>query len=541
MKRTRSTIIMCAIVAVAASWTCWEMQVNAKPLTIVGVSGPDVIVGHIPSATRWGTTNGETSYSIGTTSCNIGDEVFDWIASTNVHPVISQNLYRVADGRIEQLGQSWLKHGFAVAAGNFCGQCTIPAGNALHPGCSDPYGSGLNGNQSLLGPKSQVNASTGFFPYPHTDLPQSGTLDGRIRVPNVDIEPASNPGARYFVESEYIHPQDSAAGNSANNASYREVSFSGNNLNMNMVGATRQQQPAINAWQQVHDDVRLFNVDIPGDGRVVVGVRVTPNGSGGFRTDVAIENLTSHRSVRSMALTFGNDQNSTPGFNDVDYQFEQYTDSDWTPTLNGNTVEWATGTNVNTANAIRWNTLYSFWCDSETCPEEISLGMLRPGTPTNIAVEIPAIESPATGMNVFRGVQLGGALADISQSDDSYVRFNPGFTLNGSEAPISLIFDASLQGGTSCLNFAVESNANTPGLTSTTEAFNWNTNVFDVIGTAAESFNTDTVTNSDLAGSIDDHVSPNGNVLARVGWRQTGFTLIFPWEVRVDSVMWTSR
>ena len=125
MKRTRSTIIMCAIVAVAASWTCWEMQVNAKPLTIVGVSGPDVIVGHIPSATRWGTTNGETSYSIGTTSCNIGDEVFDWIASTNVHPVISQNLYRVADGRIEQLGQSWLKHGFAVAAGNFCGQCTI--------------------------------------------------------------------------------------------------------------------------------------------------------------------------------------------------------------------------------------------------------------------------------------------------------------------------------------------------------------------------------------------------------------------------------
>ena len=35
---------------------------------------PDVIVGAIPDVSKWGTANGITSFSFGSTSCNIGDQ-----------------------------------------------------------------------------------------------------------------------------------------------------------------------------------------------------------------------------------------------------------------------------------------------------------------------------------------------------------------------------------------------------------------------------------------------------------------------------------
>ena len=41
-------------------------------------------------------------------------------------------------------------------------------GSALGVGCSDPYGSGLNGSQNGLGPRYEVNPHTGVFPYPYT-------------------------------------------------------------------------------------------------------------------------------------------------------------------------------------------------------------------------------------------------------------------------------------------------------------------------------------------------------------------------------------
>lgn len=543
MNKTRSTLILSALIVIAGAWAAWEMQLTAATKAGGGI-GPDVIVGAIPSVRRWGTTGGFTSYTIGTTSCNIGDERMDWIQNNNIHPVISQNLYRVQDGRIEMLGCSWLKHGFAVAAGSLCNQCTDPAGTYLGVGCSDPYGSSLNGNQGLLGPRSQVNASTGVFPYPHADLPQTGTLDGRIRVANSEIEPSQNAGARYFVESEYIHPQDAASGNSNNNASYREAVFSsgGGGIQMGLTGITFREEPAINAWKQVHDDVRLFNVDIPDDGRVVVGIRTVPNGSGGFTTNVAVENLTSHRAIRSLSMKFGSDTISAPGFNDVEYQFEPYASTDWASSINGDEIEWSAGTGEETANAIRWSTMYSFWADADTCPSELTLGILRPGTPTEVTLEIPALPNPATGLNISRGAQVGGSMTDVLESNDTYIRFNPGFTISVDEAPVWLLFDTTVAGGVnSCLDFVVESQANTPGLTKTVESFNWNTGQFEVIATAAESFNSDVVLTTDVSDNIENYVDSLGNVLSRVGWRKTGFTLFFPWEVRVDNVTWMNR
>ena len=138
-----------------------------------------------------------------------------------------------------------------------------------------------------------------------------------------------------------------------------------------------------------------------------------------------------------------------------------------------------------------------------------------------------------TAFTPFRGIQLSGTLADFAESDDASATYNPGFTLNNLEAPVWLIFDGNAPSATS---FRVESNAGTPGLTYTVEAWNFNTSAFDIIGTQSEAFNSDAIVDFDLVAA--DHIDTDGSVQTRVGWRQTGFVINFPWEVRVDQAGW---
>jgi hypothetical protein len=143
-------------------------------------------------------------------------------------------------------------------------------------------------------------------------------------------------------------------------------------------------------------------------------------------------------------------------------------------------------------------------------------------------------------LTVFRGLQIGGMLEDVFQSDDSRVRFNPGFTLNSSEAPVWLIFDGTLPNDSpGSLEIVLESQAGTPGLTHTLEAWNWTSLAYDVVNIADASFNSDTVVTVDLSSGISDYARPSsGSVRTRVGWRKTGFTINYPWEVRVDQIVW---
>jgi hypothetical protein len=194
----------------------------------VAAVGNDVIVGAIPDVMKWGASGGIAAYSFGSTSCNIGTVQLEWSDSTNQHPVIPQNLYRLKNGRFEQIGMSWVKHGFCALQGTLCGACQPAGGGCPHwlgIGCSDPYDANLNGSTGGLGPRSQVNASTGFFPYPFT-APNDGTptvLKRRCQVPNADLDPAQNAGAVYYAECQYVHPDDAADNNDNNNASYRKV------------------------------------------------------------------------------------------------------------------------------------------------------------------------------------------------------------------------------------------------------------------------------------------------------------------------------
>ena len=204
------------------------------------IAGPDVICGDINGIQTWGGLAGQASYSLGTTSCNIGTAQLLWQQFTQFHPVMPQNIYRIKTvngaSRIEQIGQSWLKHGFCALQQTLCGACT-PAGggcaSALGIGCSDPYTAARNGTQTNLGPRYDINASTGVFNIIPTNPPTPGSpitttpggiLAKRIIVNNTDLDPALNPGAEYWGECQYVHQQDAASDNNDNNGSGDEPS-----------------------------------------------------------------------------------------------------------------------------------------------------------------------------------------------------------------------------------------------------------------------------------------------------------------------------
>ena len=159
--------------------------------------GADVVAGEIVGPFKWGTLNGFSAYSIGTSSCNIGDVDLLWDdelsdgTPANLHPVMGQNIFSYKDGRYLQLGQGWLKHAFFAL--NFNGLCDndcdpAPNGSALGPGCWDPYSASLNGQQSGMGAKFDVIASKGFLPWPYTgDGTTGNVLFKRIQIDNDDL------------------------------------------------------------------------------------------------------------------------------------------------------------------------------------------------------------------------------------------------------------------------------------------------------------------------------------------------------------------
>ncbi len=146
----------------------------------------------------------------------------------------------------------------------------------------------------------------------------------------------------------------------------------------------------------------------------------------------------------------------------------------------------------------------------------------------------------ANQYTVFRGLHVSGDLSDSFESDDSYLKFNPGFTINSAEAPVWLIFDASLPSDSpASLEIVMESTAGTPGLTHTLEAWNWTSAVYDVVDVSTASFNDDVVVTVSLSSAISDYAqAETGAVRTRVGWRKTGFTINYPWEVRLDQMAW---
>ncbi len=385
-----------------------------------GVVGPDIVVFDLYQTLNWGTVGDKTAYSVGTISCNRGDEPAQWVSNTNEHPVIAQNLYRLKDGRLEQIGMSWLKHGFYALAQSDCGTCENPGtGSLLGVNCSDPYTASLNGGQNRLGPRSPVNAFTGYYPenYPS---PGQGTLDGRIQVATSDVEPSSNPSALYFVEGQYITADDATRGNGLNNVSYREVTVEAD-LDLFLESTTQETIPAIEAWAINDPDVTTTVVQVAGEGIFNAAYKAIDNGNGTWRYEYAIHNLNSDRSGEWFQVPIlPGTVITNEGFHDVDYHSgEPFSNVDWSISIDavGGSVTWAATQDYATnpdANALRWGTMYNFWFDADVAPNNAmaSLGLFKPGAPGDPAmVEFTVLAPAAAGLVFVDGFESGDTSA----------------------------------------------------------------------------------------------------------------------------------
>jgi len=356
---------------------------------------PDVIVGDLTTPTRWGTLNGITAYSIGTTSCNLGSCWLNWISSTAEHPVIGQNMYRLKDGRFEQIGQAWLKHGFTALTENVCATCIAPPnGSHLGVNCSDPYVSSLNGSQTRLGPKVDVDPNSGVYPYPDSRINTTGdVIFKRLQVHNTDLDPALNPGAVYFVEGQYVSHDDATAKNNANNASYRGITVtgSGTTFNIALTGSTVRQKAGIQAWKVAESTV-VESIVPTAAGQFIVSAKASSLGGGIYHYEYAVQNLTNQRGAQAFTVPLPPGTVVTNvGFHDVDYHSGDLFDgTDWTPTVTAGSVSWATQTfavNAN-ANALRWGTLYNFRFDANQAPgtSALTIDFFKPGSPASFTV-----------------------------------------------------------------------------------------------------------------------------------------------------------
>ncbi|MCA8959037.1 MAG: hypothetical protein KDC38_00930, partial [Planctomycetes bacterium] len=340
----------------------------------LGAQGPDVIVGDLPSAVSWGSSGPIVAYSVGTTSCNLGDAVLSWEADTPDHPVIGQQMYRLRDGRFDQIGVSWLKHGFCALSQTLCGPCLPTDCSTLGIGCSDPYTAERNGQQPTLGPRSQVNPHTGVFPFPFSAPGYDPVIGRRLQVPIDDVDPQLNVGALYWVEGHYVTQDDAAAGNQDNNVSYRSVTV-GSDVALfpiDVNGSTVQQLPAIYAWQAEVPTVEIDAVRVPSEGLLLLAHDVRDNGDGTWHYEYALYNMNSDISARSFDVPF------TPGGTLTNVQFfhtpyhsgEPYSTAPWSSSVGASSVTWSTNTFAvdPNANALRWSRMFTFRFDSDSPP-----------------------------------------------------------------------------------------------------------------------------------------------------------------------------
>jgi hypothetical protein len=396
--------VVLALAAMAALGTGLARAQGGDPnVCDTGGDEPDLILADIWDHERWGASGGLTAFSIGALACNQGTCEVDWTGNpSSQHPVIGQNLFRLENGRLEQIGQAWIKHTFHAASDDYCSSGCIPTeGDTLGVNCSDLYSAVRNGLQGGLGPKAEIDPSTGAHSHPYTGQGTTGdVLYKRLQVADTDLDPDLHPGALWFVEGQLVAQDETTAGHSKDNASYRpaQVVKSGAELDLALIADTVRGAPAIAAWKEYDPGVLLQTVDVPGDGRYLVASRAAPQGGETWRYEYAVQNLDSRRAAASFAVPAPAWVTvSAAGFHDVHYHSgEAISGTDWTTAAGGGAFSWSTTPFASdpNANALRWGTLYNFRFSANRPPTTgaVTIGLFEPGAPASVlaAATIPA-------------------------------------------------------------------------------------------------------------------------------------------------------
>lgn len=199
---------------------------------------------------------------------NLGEADVPWIAKfeentvypyapNDQHPYLVWSLYRLHQGRVEQLGVSGVKHAFNTVNLHCDLDCeyikvNTNSGDVLGPGCEDVYGASTNDMNSAMGPRGEIVASQGAFTSTDSffDSNDDGAQDHESEEfeNRLLVEEAAllAPNARYFVDAWYLVQCDADIWNSMG---FREVApvADGDGWLFPFVGSF-EQGPAIDRW-----------------------------------------------------------------------------------------------------------------------------------------------------------------------------------------------------------------------------------------------------------------------------------------------------
>jgi hypothetical protein len=159
--------------------------------------------------------------------------------------------------------------------------------------------------------------------------------------------------------------------------------------------------------------------------------------------------------------------------------------------------------------------------------------------PITIVFHEPAeIVSPSS-FQLVRGIVIAGGLSDLAYSDDQYLHLRPGVVLSSLEAPVQLVLEGSCSSSTlSHLRFTVEAAVNSPNLMQKLELFNLASNSWE-LANAGTAHQNDATVQFDSTGDATRFLnSSDHHVRARLGFKQSGPILSYPWLARIDFAQW---
>ena len=365
-----------------------------------GSAGPDMTFCQLYDLGQRGREGDIVGLAMATTSWNIGDAQLPWYAiPAENHPFVAQNLYRLktVDGseRFEQIGQSWLYHGFCAMDSSQCDTtCYPPTGcPTLSLGCTSTVTASLHAVQNALGPRYEVNpwARSWTFEGSHFDQPyhEHDEIEHRLQVHDVDLHPAQNPGAAYYAESFYLCPEDI---NQMNSAAWKPVEPDGSpggqwQFDMSSAYVMPEEGFAIYAWEGATTTLLAQQVPIiefySPDGRCVLAAKATYLGNDWWHYEYALLNVDMDRKVGAFSIPVHSNATVTNiGFHAVDSHDEPYSNEPWTGGVVNGAVTWTT-----TDNPLRWGTMYNFRFDANLPPADnttVTLGLYEPGLPTRV-------------------------------------------------------------------------------------------------------------------------------------------------------------
>ena len=368
--------------------------------------GADILIGELTTFQQFGRLGSVVGCAVDSPVCNAGTEPLDWFPLNNPHhPFMIFNMYRLMDDRIQHIGQSWVKHGFASTQADTCGLGCCPWHDSTRTGigCSDTYSAGTNAVQGYLGPRYEINPWSGEWVYEGSHLElnkgEHDPIEHRLQLRDDDLDPAQNPDAVYYCEL-YVLSHDDA--DHMNSIAWEPVVVSGapgGTWSFNIGGPDTQIGPALDAWAGA---MQTVIPDAPErDGRVILAVKVSPGEGGTTHYEYALHNHDLDRAIGSFSVPMGSCTTvSNVGFAAVPSHDEPFSNSPWQATRTADALIWETvpfDGDALDSNPLRWGTLFNFWFDADAEPADttVSLGLFYPGSPAELtgATTGPAFHS----------------------------------------------------------------------------------------------------------------------------------------------------